>query len=81
MKDLSEADPWEDQALCAETDPEVFFPPPGGSVREAMATCRACTVRPECLEYVLSLDTGTDGVWAATTERERARLRRRRATA
>ena len=26
---------WQDQALCAQTDPEAFFPEKGGSTREA----------------------------------------------
>ena len=26
---------WQDRALCAQTDPEAFFPEKGGSTREA----------------------------------------------
>ena len=26
---------WQEQALCAQTDPEAFFPEKGGSTREA----------------------------------------------
>ena len=26
---------WQDRALCAQTDPEAFFPEKGGSSREA----------------------------------------------
>ena len=44
---------WQDRALCAQTDPEAFFPEKGGSTREAKRVCRSCEVRAECLEYAL----------------------------
>src|SRR5215472_6468427 len=44
---------WQDRALCAQTDPEAFFPEKGGSTREAKRVCRGCEVRAECLEYAL----------------------------
>ena len=47
---------WQDQALCAQTDPEAFFPEKGGSTREAKRICQACAVRDECLEYALEHD-------------------------
>ncbi|HEX2212781.1 MAG TPA: WhiB family transcriptional regulator, partial [Mycobacterium sp.] len=33
--DLTE-DQWQERALCAQTDPEAFFPEKGGSTREPM---------------------------------------------
>jgi WhiB family transcriptional regulator, redox-sensing transcriptional regulator len=66
---------WQDQALCAETDPEAFFPEKGGSTREAKRTCRACEVRAECLEYALDHDERF-GIWGGMSERERRRLKR-----
>ena len=30
---------WMDQALCAQCDPEEFFPPPGANVPDAMHRC------------------------------------------
>lgn len=36
---------WQEQALCAQTDPEAFFPEKGGSTREAKRICQACAVR------------------------------------
>ena len=39
---------WQEQALCAQTDPEAFFPEKGGSTREAKRICQACSVRDEC---------------------------------
>jgi WhiB family transcriptional regulator, redox-sensing transcriptional regulator len=44
---------WQERALCAQTDPEAFFPEKGGSTREAKRVCLSCDVRSECLEYAL----------------------------
>ena len=66
---------WRDSALCAQTDPEEFFPDKGGTTREAKRVCAACTVRTECLEY--ALDHGERfGIWGGLSERERRRLTR-----
>jgi WhiB family redox-sensing transcriptional regulator len=67
---------WQESALCAETDPEAFFPEKGGSTREAKKICTGCEVRTECLEYALSNDERF-GIWGGLSERERRRLRRR----
>jgi len=69
---------WQDIALCAQTDPEAFFPEKGGSTREAKKVCRSCDVRTECLEYALEHDERF-GIWGGLSERERRRLRRARA--
>ncbi|AXI81290.1 WhiB family transcriptional regulator [Peterkaempfera bronchialis] len=66
---------WVDSALCAQTDPEGFFPERGGSTRTARRVCLACEVRVECLEYALENDERF-GVWGGLGERERRRLRR-----
>ena len=66
---------WQDQALCAQTDPEAFFPEKGGSTREAKRVCTACGVRPECLRYALEHDERY-GIWGGMSERERRRLKR-----
>ena len=66
---------WHDQALCAQTDPEAFYPDKGGSTREAKRVCRSCDVRAECLEYALEHDE-RHGVWGGMSERERRRLKR-----
>lgn len=67
---------WQQRALCAQTDPEAFFPEKGGSTREAKAVCAQCDVRSECLEYALEHDERF-GIWGGLSERERRRLRRR----
>src|SRR3954447_15134955 len=67
---------WQDQALCAETDPEAFFPEKGGSTREAKKVCLSCSVRDDCLEYALGHDERF-GIWGGLSERERRRLKKR----
>lgn len=67
---------WQADALCAQTDPEAFFPEKGGSTREAKKICQQCEVKSECLDYALANDERF-GIWGGLSERERRRLRRR----
>ena len=71
---------WQDRGLCAEVDPEIFFPEKGGSTREAKQVCRACEVRAECLEYALDHEERF-GIWGGVSERDRRRLNRERLAA
>ena len=66
---------WQEQALCAETDPEAFFPEKGGSTREAKRVCLSCEVRAECLEYALENDERF-GIWGGLSERELRRVKK-----
>jgi WhiB family redox-sensing transcriptional regulator len=65
--------PWADQALCAQTDPESFFPEKGGSTRQAKAVCAQCFVQAECLDWAMTNDERF-GVWGGLSERERRKL-------
>lgn len=68
---------WRLSALCAQTDPELFFPEKGGSTRQAKAVCSRCEVRTACLDYALT--TGQrDGVWGGLSTRQRQLLHRQR---
>ncbi|MGW2095626.1 WhiB family transcriptional regulator [Promicromonospora sukumoe] len=67
---------WQERALCAQTDPEAFFPEKGGSTREAKKVCSGCEVRAECLDYALENDERF-GIWGGLSERERRKLKRR----
>ena len=67
---------WQERALCAQTDPEAFFPEKGGSTREAKRICSGCEVRAECLEYALANDERF-GIWGGLSERERRKLRKK----
>lgn len=61
---------WQEEALCAQTDPELFFPQKGGSTTEAKKVCRRCPVVSDCLEW--AIDAGEEhGVWGGMSERER----------
>ena len=72
---LPEEQSWQERSLCAQTDPEAFFPEKGGSTREAKKICTGCEVRAECLEYALANDERF-GIWGGMSERERRRLKR-----
>lgn len=67
---------WQSDSLCAQTDPEAFFPEKGGSTRDAKKICSTCEVRTQCLEYALENDERF-GIWGGLSERERRKLRKR----
>lgn len=66
---------WQADALCAQTDPEAFFPEKGGSTRDAKRVCSECPVREACLDYAMENDERF-GIWGGLSERERRRLRK-----
>jgi WhiB family transcriptional regulator, redox-sensing transcriptional regulator len=67
----SEPPEWTLSALCAQVDPEFWFPEKGGSTREAKKVCSVCPVRAECLAY--GLHDGY-GIFGGLSERDRRRL-------
>lgn len=67
---------WQDLALCAETDPEIFYPEKGGGTRAAKQVCRACPVRTPCLEFALEHDERW-GVYGGLSPNQRKGLKRR----
>ena len=76
LYDPTDEQDWQERALCAQTDPEAFFPEKGGSTREAKRICLGCEVRSECLEYALQHDERF-GIWGGLSERERRKLKKR----
>ena len=68
---------WRERALCAQTDPEAFFPDKGDSTQEAKRICLGCEVRAECLEYALASDERF-GIWGGMSALERRAARRRK---
>lgn len=68
---------WHQDALCAQTDPEAFFPEKGGTTRDAKQICRRCPVQQECLATALA-HREHHGVWGGLSERERRPLLRQR---
>lgn len=73
---------WRDEALCRDTDPDLFFPvgTTGQAliqIERAKTVCGECPVRFDCLEF--ALETNQDaGIWGGTSEDERRLLRRQR---
>lgn len=64
---------WRELALCAETDPDQFFPDQGRSTRNAKAICARCDVWETCLAWSIQLQQGY-GVWGGLAEGERRPL-------
>ena len=70
-----EVAPWDHFALCAQVDPNLFYPEKGGSLSQAKRVCKECPVRRECLEYALEADEEY-GIWGGKTRPERLKLKR-----
>ena len=67
------------EALCGQTDPELFFPEKGGTTEPAKAICRQCTVQAECLNWAMT-NREEFGIWGGLSPNEREALRKRRHT-
>lgn len=74
------SEPWMVDAVCAQVDPELWFPPKSGTSQPAKRICNgfkgspACPVRDECLTFALRHDERF-GVWGGMSERERNRVK------
>lgn len=64
-----------EQALCAQTDPAIFFPDKGAPLLVARSICLGCDVRRACLVDVLSSPQEEHGMWAALVPQQRKLLR------
>lgn len=64
---------WTRKALCAEVDPEIFFPETGQKTTVVKNICKACVVKVECLEYSLQ-NKERFGIWGGLSERERRKI-------
>lgn len=64
-------------ALCAETDPEAFFPIPGDTATtlRAKQVCIQCPLITQCLTEAV-VRNYTDGIWGGATASERSAMRR-----
>lgn len=77
---LGEDNAWMVDALCAQTDPEAFFPEKGANGRtldQAKDVCASCPVRAACLGWAIDHKI-RDGIWGGLTDRERRRIERQR---
>jgi len=74
---------WRSQALCRDTDPDLFFPvgTTGAAlvqIEQARAVCRECPVQSDCLDFALATNQDS-GIWGGTSEDERRMIRREQA--
>ena len=61
---------WQDHALCAQVDPELWFPEKGESSRPAKRICQRCPVQAECRSAALAR-CEQYGIWGGLTYKER----------
>lgn len=68
---------WQEQAECRRrgVPVDLFFAEETDltAVATARIVCNACSVRAQCLQF--AMESGSEGLWAGTTEVERRRLR------
>lgn len=81
LDSLFNTEPWVEQSVCSQTDPEVFFPEKGSTTTDAKSVCAVCPVRArflggsgECLDYALRRGERF-GIWGGLSERERRGMR------
>lgn len=90
MSLVANTEPWVEEAICSQTDGELFYPEKlhgAAATRAAKAICAQCPVRGEnfpepgrggtgeCLEYALRRGE-SHGVWGGYSVRERKSLKR-----
>lgn len=66
---------WMRHGLCAQADPDAWFPEKGQKdvARAAAIVCARCPVRRPCLDYALAIRE-PHGIWGGTTSRQRRAL-------
>lgn len=68
---------WQEQALCAQVDPELFHPSVGDNThKRAKSVCNRCPVKPDCLSWGLE-NPDVTGILGGLDTAERTRLRKR----
>ena len=71
---MAYVEPWEEQALCSQIDPDSFFPEKGDLATQAKKVCRdRCLVRLKCLVTAVEHNE-RNCVWGGVSERQRRRL-------
>lgn len=70
---------WRAQAACRDMPTAMFFPPANlrAELAAALAVCKPCPVKGECLRDALTIEAALDdGVRGGTTARARSRMPR-----
>lgn len=69
---------WREEALCAQVDPELWYPEKGETPNPAKRICAVCPSRRPCLEDAMRSETGGRttrfGVSGGLSSHERAAL-------
>ncbi|HEY7824133.1 MAG TPA: WhiB family transcriptional regulator [Acidimicrobiia bacterium] len=68
---------WVEQALCAQVDPELFWPEQvnGSQTKKAQEICMRCPVIDRCLSYAIESNQ-VQGIWGGLTPQVRAQYRK-----
>lgn len=53
---------WQSQAVCAEMDPNLFFPSTISEARVGLKICETCPVKPEC-DALRETEKHDHGIW------------------
>ena len=77
-------DSWKAKAACRGMNTELWYPKQNGGHPYTLPRqiCLGCDVRPDCLAYILTLESREGprhGMWAATTPEQRLRMARAKA--
>ena len=77
--DLTPRD-WMGEALCAQSDPDAWYPAKGGTYGPARVICLDCPVIDACRDHVDSFETNRPddmfGMWAGESPAQRYARRR-----
>lgn len=63
---------------CATVDPDIFFPPKGGSPQRAKHICSGCYAKRRCADEAVAGGYTILGVWGETTDHDRRKIRKAR---
>ncbi|HEV3265004.1 MAG TPA: WhiB family transcriptional regulator, partial [Acidimicrobiales bacterium] len=68
---------WIAEAACRGLDPDMFFTERGDTRGQwaAKSICAKCPVCADCLDYAMATPREAFGIWGATSEKERRKLR------
>lgn len=76
---MVEDEEWMQRARCRGENPDMWFTENADPDRTlALQLCGECRVRADCLEYAL-VHRIDFGLWGGESERQRVRIRKRRA--
>lgn len=71
MRLVPKTEDWREQAVCAQLDTDIFFPPKNTYplVQAAFSYCKQCPVKIDCLQ--IAVVYSYDGIWGHSTMGQR----------